>query len=1449
MRHCFPPAIMILMALLLATPIVAQDPLINEIRIDQSGGDDDEYFELIGVPGTSLDGFTYLVIGDGTGGSGTIEAVVDLTGEVIPPSGFFVAAEGTFTLATADLTTSLNFENSDNVTHLLVQGFSGANGDDLDTDDNGTLDSMPWTMEVDRIALVEEDNPPSSTEFHYGPPSVGPDGTFVPGHSYACPQGWFIGSFDPLGDTDTPGADNPCPVVVEISEIRIDQSGGDDDEYFELVGMPGDSLDGLTYLVIGDGVGSGTIESVTDLTGQVIPMSGFFVAAEATFTAGTADFTTSLNFENSDNVTHVVVRDFSGANGDDLDTDDDGTLDVTPWSEIVDLIALIEEDNPPASTEFHYGPPTVGPDGGFVPGHAFDCPDGWLPGVFDPVGTTDTPGAPNPCPVNVLISEIRIDQPGGDDDEYFELEGNPGDMLDGLTYLVLGDGTGSGTIESVTDLTGETIPMSGFFVAAEATFSLGTADFTTSLNFENSDNVTHLVVRDFTGANGDDLDTDDDGTLDVTPWSEIVDLIALIEEDNPPASTEFHYGPPTVGPDGSFVPGHPSLCPEGWTVTAFDPIDGEDTPGAPNFCPPPPMIIELVINEVDYDQSGGDTAEFIELLNTGATPINLSGFELLLVNGGDMSTYATIALPDVDLAAGDYFVVCANPFLTPNCDLDVMPDTDLIQNGAPDAIALVDAMGVVEGGAATIDVVSYEGDVAGFVEGSGVGLEDDPAVDNSGISRFPDGTDTDMNNVDLSPRCVTPGEANTMDTAGCASPVTALEIFDIQGSGELSAFDGMVVTTLDNIVTAVGPDRFYMQTPDARDDADPATSNGIVVFTGGAPTVAVGDQVDVVGEIDEFFDLTEFTNSPTVMIDSSSNPLPTAVDFDDMTPSTTPAIPHPLERFEGMRVRVLDGVIVAPTNQFGDAAMVASSLVPRPRREAGIEFPGMMGLPVWDGNPEVFEFDPDGLGGMDDVYVSPTPIAAEGVLNFTFGDYQLELTAAPVLGPLPILPRAVRARNPGEMTIGTLNFLRLFQNQPSMAEYDDRLDKFSRQIREVMGAPDVLAVQEVESIGVLNDLAAKIATDDPAVVYSAELIEGNDVGGIDVGYLVRDTVMVNNVTQIGAATIFPFDGTLLNDRPPLVLEGSYLGAGGMEGLTFDFTTVVVHQRSLGGIDDPVDGDRVRQKRHEQAVFLSQWIGDRQTMNPSERLIVLGDFNAYEFTDGYVDVMGQVIGAPADASQALIPGTDLVDPNLTNQTVNLAGNDRYSFIFDNNAQMLDHIVTSVAANAAVVEIQHGLSNADAADDFETMAGTALRSSDHDGLVLYLDTVGSLPLTLTITPSVPLEGGLGAEGEPSCPGFFDFRITGAQPLGSVVLLASPNSGSELVPAGSCAGTPTGLGRMDVLRRAEADVNGEVVFLDRFLNGPRCGLVFQAMELGRAPCETSNTATPDGGGGPKE
>jgi hypothetical protein len=184
---------------------------LNEIRIDQPSDDNDEYFELAGPASASLDGFTYLVIGDGATGSGTIEAVVDLTGSAIPASGFFVAAEATFSLATADLTTSLNFENSDNVTHLLVANFSGSDGDDLDTDDDGVLDVTPWDEILGCLALVET---VGSGDMVYCDATVGPDGTFVPGHVFACPEGWRTGPSFPATCSPVPRAGGSVSSVL-----------------------------------------------------------------------------------------------------------------------------------------------------------------------------------------------------------------------------------------------------------------------------------------------------------------------------------------------------------------------------------------------------------------------------------------------------------------------------------------------------------------------------------------------------------------------------------------------------------------------------------------------------------------------------------------------------------------------------------------------------------------------------------------------------------------------------------------------------------------------------------------------------------------------------------------------------------------------------------------------------------------------------------------------------------------------------------------------------------------------------------------------------------------------------------------------------------------------------------------------------------------------------------
>ncbi len=117
----------------------------------------------------------------------------------------------------------------------------------------------------------------------------------------------------------------------------------------------------------------------------------------------------------------------------------------------------------------------------------------------------------------------------------------------------------------------------------------------------------------------------------------------------------------------------------------------------------------LLINEVDYDNLGQDGAEFVEVLNAGATPVLLDGVALYLVNGLTGATYLTIDLsPAGTLAPGQYLVVAAPAVASAAGALVVpfpgtYPTGGILQNGAPDGIALVDTVAGV-----LLDALDYE---------------------------------------------------------------------------------------------------------------------------------------------------------------------------------------------------------------------------------------------------------------------------------------------------------------------------------------------------------------------------------------------------------------------------------------------------------------------------------------------------------------------------------------------------------------------------------------------------------------------------------------------------------------------------------------------------------------------------------------------------------------------
>jgi endonuclease/exonuclease/phosphatase family metal-dependent hydrolase len=307
------------------------------------------------------------------------------------------------------------------------------------------------------------------------------------------------------------------------------------------------------------------------------------------------------------------------------------------------------------------------------------------------------------------------------------------------------------------------------------------------------------------------------------------------------------------------------------------------------------------------------------------------------------------------------------------------------------------------------------------------------------------------------------------------------------------------------------------------------------------------------------------------------------------------------------------------------------------------------------------------------------------------------------------------------------------------AAFEKRLNKASLAIRNVMLMPDILGVQEIENLTTLQSLASRINADavadgDPNPGYVAYLFEGNDPGGIDVGFLARSSRVTDViVVQEGKAATYlnptSNEYDLLNDRPPLVLTAKVNGPS----ITQAVTVIVNHLRSLDGVDDLTDG-RVRAKRLAQAEFLANLIQARQAANPNEQIVSVGDYNAYEFSDGYVDVSGSSKGSPAPHDEVVLTGADLVDPDLTDLTALAPAAERYSYSYEGNAQLLDHIFVNNAALSRFSRVSFARSNADFPESYRSDATRPERLSDHDMPVAYF--MFHKPATLEINGPDPM-----------------------------------------------------------------------------------------------------------------
>jgi len=598
-------------------------------------------------------------------------------------------------------------------------------------------------------------------------------------------------------------------------------------------------------------------------------------------------------------------------------------------------------------------------------------------------------------------------------------------------------------------------------------------------------------------------------------------------------------------------------------------------------------------------------------------------------------------------------------------------------------------------------------------------------------------------------------------------PVAA-EIWQIQGREQTSPLLGKSVTTTGNIVTAVGPAGFTMQTPDSRADADPLTSNGVYVFTSAKPTVAIGDVVDVAAKVDNYYHLTELKNA-TVTVTAHGATLPKAVVFGARTPSSDPnklsCGATNFQCFVGMRVVIENGMINTGNKRFSTEPYAEVSITANGKRSLrlpgvrfGVTVPDGVQLPNWSGNPEVFKMNTADFGAvpLNTPYVAGTTFRAEGIISYDFGAYTFIPTTI-TLKHVAEMPRSVSPTAPYALRIGALNTERFCDSdfntvftcsgdskEPTPDEVALKTQRLSAYIGSVLQLPDVLSVEEVKSLALLQGLATQLH-DDYRASYQPYLLPGHDPSGINVGFLVRsDRVHVASVQQLAADETWNDNGqtAFIHDHPPLLLTAEARGVR--------FQVISVHPKARTNVDkDDDSATRDRQKRFLQSTSLARQVQNLQVAAPWQPLLVVGDFNAYQFSDGWVDVVGMISGKYKDSENLLKLGKNIVYPALWNAVESVPQNDRYSFLFTEKfgpiqgytqagsgnsgrevptVQVLDHALLNQVARLRFLKMQYGRADIDAPVQTEADAATAtdyrkaIGVSDHDGFVVDLFVPG-------------------------------------------------------------------------------------------------------------------------------
>jgi predicted extracellular nuclease len=541
----------------------------------------------------------------------------------------------------------------------------------------------------------------------------------------------------------------------------------------------------------------------------------------------------------------------------------------------------------------------------------------------------------------------------------------------------------------------------------------------------------------------------------------------------------------------------------------------------------------------------------------------------------------------------------------------------------------------------------------------------------------------------------------------------SVRIHDIQGTTRISPFAGQKVTDVPGIVTATrtyGSSRgFWIQDPSP--DDNPATSEGVFVFTSSTPKVAVGDSVTVTGTVSEYVpggtasgnqSVTEITK-PAITTVSTGNavPAPVVIDEDSVPDEYAPqgdtaaggsingltldpskyALDY-YESLEGMNVQVEDTRVVGRTDPYSELWVTV-----KPWEHRNVRGGTVYGS--YD-SQNTGRLQIQSLGSTADFPKANVGDTLEGAttgpLDFNqYGGYTLVASKLGTLQSGGLERETTRKQSGRELAVATYNVENL---DPS----DKTFDQHAAAIVNNLQSPDIVSLEEIQD----NNGATDDGTVDASVTVN-KLIDAivaaggpkydwrsidpvNDQDGGEPGGNIRQVFLFNpervsfvdraggdSTTAVGVTKengkaeltvspgrIDPANAAWKDSRKPLAGQFVFRGK----------TVFVIanHLISKGGdqgltsqYQPPTRSSEIQ--RHAQATEVNAFVKDILAVQKNANVIALGDMNDFEFS----------------GTAKILEG----DGELWSAIKSLPRSERYTYDYQGNEQVLDQILISPA----------------------------------------------------------------------------------------------------------------------------------------------------------------------------